>query len=119
MNKTEVTEIKRRLKKEGCSIQRMAGCYVSAEKDKLLTFSQSFLNLEDEELHKYLEVANKALSGTVGNNLLTLEFPLEEESIGGRQQALMALRASKLEDDGLLEAFFDHIIESYDFIGNY
>ncbi len=119
MNKREVTEIKRRLKKEGCSIQRMAGCYVSGEKEKLLTFSQNFLNLEDEELHKYLEVANKALSGNVGNNLLTLEFSLEEEAIGGRQQALMALRASKLENEALLEAFYNHIIENYDFIGNY
>ena len=62
-----------------------------------------FLNLEEEEFHKYLEIANKSLSGTLGNNLLELSFPLQEEEVGGRQQILMALRESKLEDENLLD----------------
>lgn len=119
MNKKEVAEIKRRFKKESCTIQRMCGCYVDAEKNKLVTFSQSFLNLEDEEFYKYLEIANKGLSGTMGNNLLELEFPMDEEAIGGRQQILMALRASKLEDESLLDTYYDLIIDTYDYVGNY
>lgn len=119
MNKKEVAEIKRRFKKESCTIQRMCGCYVDADKNKLVQFSQSFLNLEDEEFYKYLEIANKALSGTVGNNLLDLEFPREEENTGGRQQILMALRASKLEDDGLLDTYYDLVIDTFDYVGNY
>lgn len=119
MNKKEVAEIKRRFKKESCTIQRMCGCYVDADKNKLLSFSQNFLNLEDEEFYKFLEIASKGLSGTLGNNLLDLEFPVEEENVGGRQQILMALRASKLEDDNLLEAYYDLIIDSYDYVGNY
>ena len=79
MNKKEVAELKRRFKKEGCSIQRMAGCYVDGEKHKLCSFTQTFLNLEDEEFYKYLDVAKKALSGTLGNNLINLEFPIIEE----------------------------------------
>lgn len=119
MNKKEINEIKRRFKKEGCSIQRMAGCYVDAERNKLCSFVQTFLNLEDEEFYKYLDIAKKGLSGTLGNNLINLEFPVSEEEIGGRQQILMALRASHLEDEGLLNAFYDHIIDSYDYVGNY
>ncbi len=119
MNKREIMEIKRRFKKESCSIQHMAGCYVDAEKNKLLEFHQNFLNLEEEEFFKYLDIANKGLSGTIGNNLITLEFPLAEEASGGKQQSLMALRASKLEDDAVLSAFFDHVIETYDYLGNY
>ena len=119
MNKKEVAEIKRRFKKESCTIQRMCGCYVDGEKNKLVQFSQNFLNLEDEEFYKYLEIANKGLSGTMGNNLLELEFPIEEEAVGGRQQILMALRASKLEDDALLDTYYDLIIDSYDYVGNY
>ena len=119
MNKKEVAEIKRRLKKESCTIQRMCGCYVDAEKNKLVTFSQKFLNLEEDEFYKYLEIAGKALSGTLGNNLLELEFPIDEEAVGGRQQILMALRASKLEDDALLDTYYDLIIDSYDYVGNY
>lgn len=119
MNKKEVAEIKRRLKKENCTIQHMCGCYVDAEKNKLVTFSQKFLNLEEDEFYKYLEIAGKALSGTLGNNLLELEFPIDEEAVGGRQQILMALRASKLEDDALLDIYYDLIIDSYDYVGNY
>lgn len=119
MNKKEVAEIKRRLKKESCTIQHMCGCYVDAEKKKLVTFSQKFLNLEEDEFYKYLEIAGKALSGTLGNNLLELEFPIDEEAVGGRQQILMALRASKLEDDALLDTYYDLIIDSYDYVGNY
>lgn len=119
MNKKEVAEIKRRLKKESCTIQHMCGCYVDAEKNKLVTFSQKFLNLEEDEFYKYLEIAGKALSGTLGNNLLELEFPIDEEAVGGRQQILMALRASKLEDDALLDTYYNLIIDSYDYVGNY
>lgn len=119
MNKKEVAEIKRRLKKESCTISKMVGCYVNSSKDKVCTFSESFLSLEDEEFHKYLEIANKTLSGTVGNNLIELEFPIEAEENGAPQQNLMALKKSGLEDENLYNAFFDHIIETYDFVGNY
>ena len=113
MNKKEVAELKRRLKKESCTITRMAGCYVNSSKDKVCTFNESFLNLEDEEFHKYLELASKTMSGTIGNNLVELEFPMEAEEIGAPQHALMALKASKLEDENLYNAFFDHIIDIF------
>ncbi len=119
MNKKEVAELKRRLKKESCTIHRIAGCYVDSSKEKVCTFAEDFVNLEDDEFHKYLEIANKTLSGTVGNNLIELDFPLEEEVNGSKQQNLLALRASKLKDDNLIDAFYDHIIETYDFVGNY
>ena len=54
MNKREVAELKRRFKKENCTIQQMCGCYVDADKNKLVKFSQKFLNLEEDEFYKYL-----------------------------------------------------------------
>lgn len=119
MKKKEVTELKRRLKRETVSFSRMAGCYVDAEKHKVTSFNQSFLNLEDDEFSKYLEIANKVLSGKLGNNLLELEFPMEEEREGGRQQLLMALRNTAIEQESVLDRFYDHVIETYDFVGNY
>ncbi len=119
MNKKEVMEIKRRLKKEGCTFTRMCGCYVDAEKNKVVNFGQTFLNLEDEEFYKYLEIAKKVLSGNIGNNLLTLDIPLEEEAAGGRQQFLMGLRESKLKSEELIDRFYDLVIDSYDYAGNY
>ncbi len=119
MNKKEVAEIKRRLKKDTSTISRIVGCYVNSSKDKVCTFNENFLDMQDEELHKYLEIASKTLSGTVGNNLIELAFPIEAEELGSPQQSLMALKQSELKDESLCEAFFDHVIETYDFVGNY
>lgn len=119
MNKKEVLEIKSRFKKSGSTFTKMCGCYVNGNKEILLNFTETFLNLEDEELYKYLEVAKKALSGTIGNNLIELDFPLEEENAGGKQQFLMGLRESKLKNQELLNSFYQLIIDSYDFAGNY
>lgn len=119
MNKKDILEIKRRFKKDACTFTRMCGCYVDADRNKILTFGETFLNLEDEEFHKYLEIAKKVLSGTIGNNLLELEFPASEEEAGGKQQFLMGLRDSCLKSDELMEAFYDHVIDSYEYVGNY
>lgn len=119
MNKKEVLELKRRFKKEAATFTRVCGCYVDGNHNKVCKFGNTFLNLEEDEFHKYLEIANKALSGTIGNNLLELKFPIEEEEVGGRQHILMALRASKLEDENLLDTFYDLVIDTYDHAGNY
>ncbi len=116
MTKKDVLELKRRFKKNECTFTRMCGCYVNAEKDVVLNLEETFLNLKEEEFYKYLEIAKKTLSGTIGNNLLELEFPLDEESAGGKQQFLMALKQSRLKDPELLETYLKHkdylVIES-------
>lgn len=119
MNKKDILELKRRFKKEACTFTRLCGCYVDADRNKITTFGETFLNLEEEEFYKYLEIAKKVLSGTLGNNILNLEFPLEEEGSGGKQQFLMGLRASALKNEELMEAFFDLVIDNYSYAGNY
>lgn len=119
MNKKDISEIKKRLTKNGCTFTRVCGCYVDADHNKITKIGETFLNLDDEEFYKYLDIAKKVFSGTIGNNILELEFPLAEEAAGGRQQFLMGLRESKLKNDDLLDAFYDHVIENYDYVGNY
>lgn len=119
MNKKEVLELKRRLKKEDVTFTQLCGCYVDGNHNKICKWGGKFLNLEEDEFYKYLEIANKALSGTLGNNLLELRFPTEEEEVGGRQQILMALRETKLTDETLLDRYYDLIIDTYDHAGNY
>lgn len=119
MNKKDILELKRRFKKDACTFTRLCGCYVDADRNKVTTFGETFLNLEDEEFYKYLEIAKKVMSGTIGNNILELEFPTAEEAPGGRQQFLMGLRESALKSDELMDAFYDLVIDSYDYVGNY
>ena len=61
MNKKDILEIKRRFKKEACTFTRMCGCYVDADHNKITKIGETFLNLEDEEFYKYLEIAKKVL----------------------------------------------------------
>ena len=119
MTKKDILEIKRRLSKNGCTFTRVCGCYVDADHNKVTKISETFLNLDDEEFYKYLDIAKKVFSGTIGNNILELEFPLAEEAAGGRQQFLMGLRESRLKNEDLMDAFYDHVIENYDYVGNY
>ena len=115
MNKKEVLELKKRFKKDQATFTRLVGCYVDCNREKICKFGGKFLTLEEEEYYKYLEIANKVLSGTLGNNLLNLSFPIEEEQVGGRQQILMALRDTDLEDETLLDTYYDLVIDTTDF----
>ena len=119
MIKQEINEIKKLFTPNNCSITRICGCYVDGEKEKKADFKQAFLALPEEEIFKYFEILRKNLSGTLGKNLLNLEFPLKSEEEGGTQNFLLKLRDSKLKDDALLEAFYDKIIESYEYVGNF
>ena len=119
LNKKDVMELKKRFKKESCSIDRLAGCYVDANKNKAIKFNESFLNMDDEEFYKYLEIAKKTLTGTLGNNILELDFPLEEEATGGKQHFLYALRNDGLCSEDLLDRLYDLIIDGYNYVGNY
>ena len=119
MRKKDILELKRRLKKEDCTFTKMCGCYVNGEKNIILNFKETFLNLEEDEFFKYLEIAKKVLSGTIGNNLLELNFPVNEEYKNDKQSFLMSLKKSKLKDDTLLDSFYKSIIDSYDYTGNF
>ena len=119
MDKKDVLELRRRLKGDKCNINRMAGCYVDGTKEKVVKLNESFLNLETEEFEKFLEIARKTLGGTIGNNILELAFPLEEEGAGGRQQFFNGLKASGLTNEELLDTFYDMVIKGYHFDGNY
>lgn len=115
----DMLEIKRRMKKDACTITRMCGCYVNSNKEKVMKLDENFLNLDDEEFYKYLEIVKKVVSGNIGNNLLALKFRKEEQDNGGKQQYLLGLRESGLRNQDLLDILYDTIIENYDYVGNY
>lgn len=119
MRKKDILELKKRLKKDDCTFTKMCGCYVNGEKNIILKFNETFLNLDEDEFFKYLEIAKKTLSGTIGNNLLSLEFPFDQEEEGGRQYDLMKLKRSCLKDESLLEEFYNNVIDNYDYEGNF
>ncbi len=119
MNKKEVLEIRKQFTPANCAITRIAGCYVDHEKNKKMEAKSAFLSLPEEEAFKYFDIFKKTLSGTMGKNMLNMEFPIDQEMPGGTQEFLMKLKASKLEDDMLLEEFYDKVIATYEYAENY
>ena len=119
MNKKEINEIKKQFTPERCTITRICGCYVDGEKNKKTELAQSFLTLTEEENFKYFTIFRSTLSGTLGKNLLNMEFPTEQEKEGGTQEFLLRLKNSKLEDDRLVEEFYDKVIATYNYGENY
>ena len=118
ITKRDVLELRRRLKKNDCTFGQMCGCYVNGSREVVLKFSEPFLDLEEEAFYKYLEIAKKTLSGTLGNNLLELEFAQTDDA-SERQQFLLALKASKLKNEDLLDRLYEQIIAHYSYAGNY
>ena len=96
MNKKETLEIRKQFTNENCAITRICGCYVDAEKQIRTELKEAFLSLPEEEIFKYYEIFKKTLSGTVGKNLLNMEFPIAQEMPDGTQAWLLKLRDSKL-----------------------
>ena len=107
MNKKETLEIRKQFTNENCAITRICGCYVDAEKQIRTELKEAFLSLPEEEIFKYYEIFKKTLSGTVGKNLLNMEFPIAQEMPDGTQAWLLKLRDSKLQDEILLEEFYE------------
>lgn len=108
MNKKEVMEIKKRIKKDSCTFTKVCGCYVNADGNKITRLNETFLNLEDDEMFKYMEIAKKVLSGKEGNNILTLDMPDDSEM----KKMLLGLCDDGLKSDELAEAFYEHVIEN-------
>jgi hypothetical protein len=75
--------------------------------------------MPEEETFKYFEIFKKTLSGTIGKNLINMEFPTSSEFNGGTQEFLLKLRDSELKDEILVDEFYEKIIQLYDFVGNY
>ncbi len=119
MNKKEIAEIKKQFTQDKCAITRICGCYVDGEKNKKTELKEAFLSLPEEEIFKYFNIFRKALSGTIGRNLMNMEFPLHTEEPGGTQDFLMKLKTSGLKDDILVDEFYDKVIEYYYSVDNY
>ena len=116
--KRDVLELRRRMTKKGCTIDRLCGCYVDGGKNVVLKFSESFSDLPEEEYYKYLEIAKKAMSGSLNSNLLELNFQRGETG-DEHQRYLYTLKASKMQNPELLDRLYEKIIDSYAAEGNY
>ncbi len=115
MNQKELREIRKRFTLDKDSISHVYGCYVNAAKDIVARMDMSMGLMEQEEAELYLKLLKKSISGTLGKNLLDIEFSTNQVEDSDEHRLLQALRQSHLRDEDMRELFYKRVIESLDF----
>lgn len=99
MRRKEIAEIRKQFSLEKCNITRIDTSLIT-QGEITTRQQQTFLNMDDDDILKYLGIFKKTLSGKLGKNLLNLKFraPEPEMSWGFLQQ----IRDSGLKDEDLI-----------------
>lgn len=114
MNAKEIGELRRRFQPDKTAISRIYGCYVNSQKEIVSYIDESLGVMAQEEAEKYLSLLKKALSGSLGKNLIDIVFSNQQVMDSDEHRALMGLRDSGLKDTERRNAFFQQIIDSLD-----
>jgi len=112
MNRKEIREIRRRFNPDYDSISRIYGCYVNAAGQIVSHIDISIGLMEKDEAEMYLKLLKKGISGTLGKNLLDIEFSTKQVEQSDSHKLLQALRLTHLQDESLRDAFYQRVIES-------
>ncbi len=119
MNEKEIAEIRRRFRSDKGNIFQLRGCYVNDKNEIISEFKQSTGTMSQEETDALLTIIKKTLSGTLGKNLIDIEFATKQVLEGEEHKLLMAIRDSSLEDDNAVHEFYDRVIKTLQIEGNY
>lgn len=114
MNQRELGELRRRFRSDRSAISRIYGCYVNSSKEVISYIDASLGMMPQEEAEKYLGLLKKALSGTLGRNLIDIVFSTQQVVDSDEHRLLSALRDSALKDGTARLTFYQKIIESLD-----
>ena len=119
MNDKEIGEIRRHLRRDRSNITHLFGCYVNENKEIITQFRQSTALMPENESDKYYALLRRALSGSIGKNLIDITFKTSQVAASPEHKLLMDLRSSKLNDEELLQEFYRKVMESVELEGNY
>ena len=114
MNQRELGELRRRFRPEKSAISRVYGCYVNSSREIIAYIDQSLGLMPQEEAEKYLGLLKKALSGTLGRNLIDIVFSTQQVADSEEHRLLSALRTSELKDAEARDAFYQQVTGSLD-----
>ena len=115
MNRSNVLELKKQMSTiDECIIDKISTCFVNGEKHKLISNTESFWNLEQEEQFKYMDMFKASLTGAIGKKLINVQLTdkTSKDSLAGYYKNFS-------NDEAQRDELFDKIIEGYDFGENY
>lgn len=118
MTSKEINEIKKTLTPQNCCISRICACIVNTNKELTLLPKKALLSLEEEEQFKYFDLLKNGLSGKIGQKQLHFSFAGNDFN-SKEYKGLYQLWKSRLENNDLIRAFAEHIVNTYDYADNY
>ena len=119
MNEKEIGEIRRRVRRDRSNMTSIYGCYVNSQKEIISEFKQSTGIMPENEAEKYFGLLKRALSGSIGKNLIDICFKTSQVADSPEHKLLMGLRDSELKDEELRLQFYQKIIQSVSFDDGY
>lgn len=119
MNVKEVGEIRRRVRRDRSNMTAIYGCYVNSQKEIISSFRLPTGIMPENEAEKYFGVMKRALSGTLGKNLIDISFKTSQVADSPEHKLLMQLRQCGLQDDELRMEFYQKVIDTVSFDDNY
>lgn len=119
MNEKDLAELRRRYRPDKSNITRVCGCFVNEQKEIISEFDQSLGMMPEEEAEQMLGVLKKVLSGTVGRNILEIDFSTQQVMESEEYLLLAELRATKLKNPDLIKKMYETVIGSLEMEGNY
>lgn len=114
MNQKELSELRRRWRLDKNAVSRIYGCFVNSAKEIVAEVNESLGLLPQEEADKYLSLLKKSMSGTMGKNLIDIEFTTQQVMDSEEHRLLMQLRTSGLRDDQVRKKFYETVLASLD-----
>ena len=119
MNQKELSELRRRFRPDKSAIHRIYGCFVNGNKEIVSYLDESMGRMPEEESEQYLGFLKKALSGTLGKNLIDIVFSTQQVMDSEEHKLLSALRNSELKDAQARDTFYHKVIDALELEGNY
>ena len=119
MNEKEIGELRRHLRRDRSNITAIFGCFVNDNKEIIAEYRASTGIMSENEADKYFAILRKALSGSVGKNLIDLTFKTSQVAGSPEHELLMKLRETKLQDEQLRMSLYKKIIDTLVLEGNY
>ena len=112
MNIKEISEIRRRVRRDRTNITKLYGCYVNSQKEIVSRFTKSVGPMNETEANEYFGKLKKVLSGGLGKNMLDLAFKTAQVADSSEHKLLMKLRDYDHCDESALDELYRKIIES-------
>lgn len=112
MTDKELREIKRRFRPNKNTIFSIKGCLVNEKGEIVKLFEHPISSCTEDEAEQILSIMKKTLSGSMGTNLLNLEYTPQQVMESEEHKLLMTLKNTKLNEEQPIITLFEKIAES-------